>query len=62
MRCTSPPLSGAALPVERQVLQADVAQVLQARAHLVEQQFERIVEHRAGQAQAHRKSAAGVRC
>ncbi len=42
----------AALAVQRQVLQADVAQVLQPRAHFVQQQLQGFVEHRARQAQA----------
>ncbi|SQA72392.1 Uncharacterised protein [Burkholderia mallei] len=40
----------AALPVERQVAEPHVAQVLQPRAHLGEQQLQRIVEQRARQA------------
>ncbi|EDT04029.1 hypothetical protein BamIOP4010DRAFT_2430 [Burkholderia ambifaria IOP40-10] len=40
----------AALPVERQVAEPDVAQVFQARAHLGEQQLQRVVEQRARQA------------
>ncbi len=40
----------AALPVERQVAEPDVAQVFQARAHLGEQQLQCVVEQRARQA------------
>ncbi len=39
----------AALPVERQVAEPHVAQIFQARAHLGEQQLQRIVEQRARQ-------------
>jgi hypothetical protein len=37
----------AALAVERQITETDIAQELQARAHLVEQQFGRVVHHAA---------------
>ncbi len=39
----------AALPVERQVAEPDVAQIFQARAHLGEQQLQCVVEQRARQ-------------
>ena len=42
----------AALPVERQITQADIAQVAKSRANFVEQQLQRVVEHRARQRQA----------
>ena len=41
MRCTSPPRQRAALAIEREVADADVVQVAQARADLVEQQLQR---------------------
>ena len=41
----------AALPVERQIAEADVAQILEARAHFGEQQLERVVEQGARQAE-----------
>ncbi len=41
----------AALAIQRQVAQAHVAQVLQARAHLGQQQLERVVQHQARQRQ-----------
>ncbi len=48
---------GAALAVQRQVAEADVAEVFQARAHLGQQQLERIVEQRAGQTDAVEETA-----
>ncbi len=50
----------AALAVEREVTQADVAQILQPRAHFVEQQLQRVIQHRAGQAQAVEEAAQPV--
>ena len=46
----------AALPVQREVAQAHVAQVTQAGAHLVEQQLQRFVEHGRRQGQAIKKA------
>ena len=43
---------GAALPVQRQVAETHVAQVLQPGADLVQQQLQRLVQHRRGQAHA----------
>ena len=48
---------GAALPVQRQVTQAHLAQVLQAVADFIEQQLERIVEHAGRQGQAVEEAA-----
>ena len=42
----------AALPVQREVAEADIAEVLQPRADLVDQQLQCVVEHRARQRQA----------
>ena len=51
---------GAALAVERQVADADVAEILQARAHLVEQQLQRLVEQPARQREAIEEAADAV--
>ncbi|MCY1339899.1 hypothetical protein D9M69_257990 [compost metagenome] len=47
----------AALAVQRQVAQADVAQVFQPRAHFGQQQLECVVQHRAGQRQFVKEAA-----